>query len=260
MATATITSPLKTHHGMFSSKTVGGRLPLTPSPHAAKAANMAAKPAEADSPATTATTREDKKEAGADADKELSSSKASSSVYSNGNLAAKFRAARSARSSVTSTPRSSATRTAAHSNTPKHLEMGVSDFTLSGTGPGCRTTAAASATATKSSRAGIKTTTAATGTSATTATATSSKDAAKAKPYHPRLHQNRPDRFIPDRATSEGLTTAGAAKPDEGKAASDGSKVLANAASVYDIGGRAADEDLTSALQELGLADDDDDA
>jgi cell division cycle protein 20 (cofactor of APC complex) len=75
------------------------------------------------------------------------------------------------------------------------------------------------------------------------------------------LPHNVADRFIPNRSASEALTTAGKAKPDETQrpktSGSDGSSILANAASAFDIG-RARDDDLASALESLGINDDDD--
>lgn len=59
---------------------------------------------------------------------------------------------------------------------------------------------------------------------------------------------------------SEGLVNAGSAKQDENSrpktSNGEGSTVLANAASAFDIGGRGADGDLTAALENLGLDDD----
>ncbi|KAI5307123.1 hypothetical protein KEM56_004182 [Ascosphaera pollenicola] len=227
MATATVSTPLKSHHGLFSSKTAGGRMPLTPSPHTAKAANMNTKKSPSkESPFTPPKQVVEEK----------SSSRAASSVYSNGNLSSRFHAASrvSARPLKDSPKSNIAVAKAKAKDSPRGLEMGVSEFTLSGTGPGC------SVSPTKP---------------------IAKKDTnAKSKPAKSssKLSRQKPDRFIPDRMTSEGLATAGAAKPDETTKITEGSTVLANAASAYDIGGgRASDDDLTTALEGLGLEDDD---
>jgi len=115
---------------------------------------------------------------------------------------------------------------------PKQLDLGVSDWTLTGTGPSTTTTPAKAKkdTAVRSRRG--KTTI--------------------------QLPHNAGDRFIPSRTASEGLKTAGSAKSDENAKSktSEGSIVLANAASAFDISARGADADITSALEGLGLEDD----
>ena len=119
---------------------------------------------------------------------------------------------------------------------PRHLELGVSDWTLTGTGPVTSHTPSkdrARKDAALRSRAG-KTTT--------------------------RIPHNAADRFIPNRMASEGLVTAGSAKQDENSrpktSNGEGSTVLANAAGAFDISARGADADVTSALENLGLDDD----
>ena len=76
-----------------------------------------------------------------------------------------------------------------------------------------------------------------------------------------RLPHNAADRFIPNRSASEGLINAGSAKADENArpktSGADGSIVLANAASAFDISARHAESDLAGALEGLGLDDDD---
>ena len=120
---------------------------------------------------------------------------------------------------------------------PKHLDLGVSDWTLTGTGPG---------------------------TSTTPSREKSRKDNAlrtRAGKTTVRLPHNAADRFIPNRQASEGLKTAGSAKVDENArpktSGADGSTVLANAASAFDISARGADADITAALHNLGLDDGD---
>lgn len=128
-------------------------------------------------------------------------------------------------------PKSNIARTR---KSPKHLELGVSDWTLTGTGPAAQSP----------SRERIR----------------------KDLPTRPRsgkttvrIAHNAGDRFIPNRTASECLTTAGAAKPEESQrpktSSGDGSTVLASAASAFDMGGRGSDDDITAALENLGLDD-----
>lgn len=76
-----------------------------------------------------------------------------------------------------------------------------------------------------------------------------------------RLPHAAADRFIPNRTASEALVTAGSAKMDENArpktSAGEGSTVLANAASAgaFDISGRGADSDITTALEALNVDD-----
>lgn len=124
---------------------------------------------------------------------------------------------------------------------PRHFELGVSEWTLTGTGP-------------SSTQSPLK----------ERLRKDASSRAKPAKPTKPtkttiRIPHNAGDRFIPNRTASEGLTTAGAAKPEEKQrpksSTNEGSAVLANAASAFDIGGRASEDDLTAALGNLGLGD-----
>ncbi|KAJ5204770.1 WD repeat-containing protein slp1 [Penicillium cinerascens] len=231
MATATVTTPKKSHHGLFSSKTAGGRMPLTPSPRGKSGA--ATPQALNDSPFTPPHPAE----AG------RSQSKA---VYG-GNLSSHFAKSSTAKSSAKapSAPKSSSRsyRDSPKSNiartrrSPKHLELGVSDWSLTGTGPEGAQSPAKSRTrrdVPSRSRPG-KTTM--------------------------RIQHNAGDRFIPNRSASEGIVTTGAAKPEEqrpktGGSEGSGSSVLASAASAFDINGRGSEEDLTAALENLGLEDD----
>ena len=118
---------------------------------------------------------------------------------------------------------------------PKHLELGVSEWTLTGTGPSTSTPSREKARKDNALRSRSGKTTI-------------------------RVPQNAGDRFIPNRSASEGLKTAGSAKADENTrpktSGADGSTVLANAASAFDISARGADADITSAMDNLGLEDD----
>ena len=119
---------------------------------------------------------------------------------------------------------------------PKHLDLGVSDWTLTGTGTTIGQTPSKSATRKKGplrTRSG-KTT----------------------------IRLEAGDRFIPSRTASEGLATAGSGKGDENQrpktSNGEGSTVLANAASAFDLGGHTAEDDATEALEGLTIDDNDD--
>ncbi|KAF9883703.1 ubiquitin-protein transferase activating protein [Aspergillus nanangensis] len=218
MATPTVSTPVKTHHGIFSTKTAGGRLPLTPSPRGRTGSN----PSKDTSPFTPPRQQDGGKEP-------------HRSVYG-GNLSSHFaknvpRPPRNYRESPKSNIALGRNR-----KSPKHLELGVSDWALTGTGPSSSQTPPPKervrkevSTRTRSGKTTV------------------------------RISHNAADRFIPNRAASEGLTTAGAAKPEETQrpktSGNEGSSVLASAASAFDMGGRGSDDDLTAALENLGLDD-----
>ena len=121
---------------------------------------------------------------------------------------------------------------------PKHLELGVSDWALTGTGP------IALQTPSKSR---------------------SRKDSVplRSKSGKNTIRIDGCDRFIPNRIASGGLAIAGSGKVDIPNvrpmtSGGEGSTVLANAASAFDIGGHNTDDDATIALEGLSLDDDDD--
>ncbi|OAX78279.1 hypothetical protein ACJ72_07415, partial [Emergomyces africanus] len=217
MATASVSTPLKSHHGLFSSKTAGGRMPLTPSPKS-RTTSRATNVSNHSSPFTPP-----RQSSG-------STRVASQSVYG-GNLTSHF--AKSVSSTVSRTHRDSPKSNIAKTRkSPRHLELGVSDWTLTGTGP------------------------------ATGQTPSKKKETAfrsRAPKTTIRLPHNTADRFIPNRSASEGLATAGTAKPDEHQRpkTSEGSTVLANAASAFHITGGSNNDDIASALENLGLDDTD---
>ncbi|KAL1986463.1 hypothetical protein VTN96DRAFT_6383 [Rasamsonia emersonii] len=218
MATASVSTPIKSHRGLFSSKTAGGRMPLTPSP-STRTTSLTSNASPSSSPLTPSRDASDVPRA------------SSQSVYG-GNLAAHFKSASRSSRNYRDSPKSNIAR---GRKSPKHLELGVSDWTLTGTGPtSSQTPSKERARKDASSRSRATKTTI-------------------------RIPHNAGDRFIPNRMASEGLTTAGAAKPEESQrpktSGSDGSAVLANAASAFDIGGRGSDEDITAALENLGLDD-----
>lgn len=228
MATAVVTTPKKSHHGLFSSKTAGGRLPLTPSPNTSRTATVTPQASEKESPFTPPR------------QSEVSRGK-SQSVYG-GNLSSHFAKSNpkanpkptvkaSSRPTHRDSPKSNIAARARKS--PKHLELGVSDWSLSGTGP------ASSQSPTKErTRRDVN---------------------VRARPGKStlRIAHNTGDRFIPNRSASEGLVTTGTAKPEDSqrpKTSSGDGSVLATA-SAFDINARAAEDDLTSALENMGLED-----
>lgn len=236
MATATVSTPVKTHHGIFSSKTAGGRMPLTPSPNT----RVTPRAHDDSSPFTP-----QKVDAGNEKPK---------SIYG-GNLSSYFAKSSGSKTTVpkASVPKASLTKTAATKSSrthrdspksniartrqsPKHLQLGVSDWSLTGTGP---SSSSQTPSKERSRREMIS----------------------RARPTKTtvRIAHNAGDRFIPNRTASEGLVTSGVAKPDESQrpktSGSEGSTVLASAASAFDISGRGVEDDLTAALDNLGLDD-----
>ncbi|KAK2743789.1 ubiquitin-protein transferase activating protein [Myotisia sp. PD_48] len=224
MASPAVSTPIRTHHGLFSSKTAGGRMPLTPSPRN-RNTSLASNISKDDSPFTPPRAS-------------CNASRSSSQSIYPGNLASHFAksvskpASRvvSKGSSYRESPKSIIPRV-----TPRHLEPAVSEWTLTGTGP-----AAGQTPSTKRSKKDI---TLRSRTAKTTV----------------RLPHKTADRFIPNRSTSEGLITAGSAKSEDTKrpktSGGDGSSVLANAASVFDLSGHSNGDDLADAFEGLGLED-----
>ncbi|EAQ93421.1 hypothetical protein CHGG_01656 [Chaetomium globosum CBS 148.51] len=162
MATASVSTPLKSHKGLFSSRTAGGRMPLTPSP-CQRSTGVSIN----SSPFTPDKSNND------------SHRVPSKSVYG-GNLAAHF--AKSTKNHRDS-PKSNIARVV---STPrKVLELGVSDFTLKGTGPSVKTSPSAKA----------------------------KKPVATVKPKTSKTTINyKADRFIPNRSSSSAIANAGSAK------------------------------------------------
>ncbi|KAE8353737.1 WD40-repeat-containing domain protein [Aspergillus coremiiformis] len=216
MATPTVSTPVKTHHGIFSSKTAGGRMPLTPSPRR-RAGSITSNHS---SPFTPPRQVEGSKEHG-------------KSVYG-GNLSSYF--AKSMSRTTRNYRESPKSNIARIRKSPRHLELGVSEWALAGTGP-----SSAQSPSKERLRKDV-----------TTRTTRSGKTTV-------RIAHNAGDRFIPNRTASEGLTTAGTAKPEENQrskaSGNEGSTVLANAASAFDIGGRGTEDDITAALENLGIED-----
>lgn len=167
MASATVSTPLKSHTGLFSSRTAGGRMPLTPSPRSRSTqvpVNMKTSPY----------TPEQKYDI---SEGQRTSHK---SVYG-GNLQAYLaRSSAKAQSAQTSPKSNIAARPLG--SPKKAFELGVSDFSLTGTG---KHNKSPSSTKTKAS---------------------SSKTKSKAVPTH------AADRFIPNRGASSAVANAGSGK------------------------------------------------
>ena len=210
MATAVCT-PIKSHAGMFSSRTAGGRMPLTPSPRMramAQPVNNKSSPFTPERPVS-----------------KDESIRASKSTYG-GNLSAHF--TKSASRTHRDSPKSNIARVA---QTPRRaLELGVSDFTLVGTGP-------KTPSSTKSRKGPLR-----------------QKSTKTTLSY-------AGDRFIPNRAASSGIATVGSGKLDLGDkqrpktSNGEGSAVLASGAHAFDVGGRSSDDDVAAAFDGLNLAD-----
>ena len=205
---------------MFSAKTAGGRMPLTPSPRTRTTSLAASTTSNHSSPFTPPKQAAD------------TARVATQSTY--GNLSSYF-AKSTSRSAYRDSPKSNIARI---KNSPRHLELGVSDWTLTGTG--------------------------------TTVGQTPSKSCSRKKgPLRTRagkttIRLDAGDRFIPNRTASDGLAIAGSAKPDvengrpKTSSNGEGSTVLANAATAFDLGGHSADDDAVAALENLNLNDDED--
>jgi cell division cycle protein 20 (cofactor of APC complex) len=133
-----------------------------------------------------------------------------------------------------STARKSAKSNIATATSPKRLELGLSEWSLTGTGA---TPSKARASRPRPSKSTV------------------------------RIAYNAADRFIPNRNASEGICNIGTGKLDldrRPKSSSaknqDGSSILASAASTagaFEIGGRGSDDDVTRSLDGLDLDDDD---
>lgn len=221
MATATVSTPLKSHHGIFSSRTAGGRMPLTPSPRT-RTTSLASNVSRQTSPFTPPKQSQ-------------VASRAGTQVGCATNLSSYFSKSAS-RQTHRSSPKSNIVRSA---NSPRRLELGVSEWTLTGTG----STVGQTPSKERSRREGVIRT--------------------KTAKTTLRLAHNAADRYIPNRTASEALATPGRAKLDSDlqrprTTGNDGSSILANAASAFEVGGRAAEDDAAAALERLGLDDDDD--
>ncbi len=169
MASAAISTPVKSHAGLFSSRTAGGRMPLTPSPRQ----NASQVPSQYNSSPFTPERQP--------ANNERICTK---SVYAGG-LSSHF--ARASKSSVASrdSPKSNIARGVP---TPrKALELGVSDFVLTGTGAQTKTPSSVRTKKTSGLRQKTTKTT---------------------------LTYAAADRFIPNRGASSAIANVGSGKLD----------------------------------------------
>ena len=121
--------------------------------------------------------------------------------------------------------------------TPKHLELGVSDWALTGTGP--------------------------TGGQTPLKSASRKKGPLRTRSGKSTIRLEAGDRFIPNRPASEGLALVGSGKPDSENqrpktSNGEGSTVLANAASAFSLGGVSSEEEVTAALEGLNVEDNED--
>jgi cell division cycle protein 20 (cofactor of APC complex) len=205
MATASVSTPLKSHAGLFSTRTAGGRMPLTPSPRQrasnAISANLNSSPYTPERQSSHDSQRV-----------------ASKSVYG-GNLTAHL-AKSSSKGAHRDSPKSNIARSVA---TPRRaLELGVSDFTLTGTGHHNKTPASAK----------------------------TKKNPIKQKTQKTTLSYAA-DRFIPNRGASSAIANVGSGKLDlaekqRPKSSGDASVVLSSAT-----------DDALAALEGLNINDDD---
>ncbi|KAF2233869.1 WD40 repeat-like protein [Viridothelium virens] len=203
MATTSVLTPIKRRDGLFSSRTAGGRMPLTPSPK---------------TPQRTT-------DVGAE------------SIHTGGNLMARFSRSVS-KNHHKDSPKSNIVRS---TNSPRRLELGISDYTLTGTGP-----SSTRQTPSKSRREG------------------STRAATRSGKTTVRVNYNAADRFIPNRTASEAVCNVGTGKLNREdqqqqsrpkSSASEASSVLSNAASAFDLGRRGSEEDATLSLEGLSIDD-----
>ncbi|KAF2246450.1 cell division cycle protein-like protein Cdc20 [Trematosphaeria pertusa] len=196
MASPAVLTPVKSRSSVFSTRTAGGRMPLTPSPR---------------TPRT-----------------QTPDAQAHESLHG-GNFMSRLQ--RSISKTTRDSPKSNIARA---TNSPRRLELGVSEWSLTGTGNTSTKTPA------KSKRDGTL----------------------RSRPTKTRIAYNAADRFIPNRTASDAICNVGTGKLDldqrpKSSSTGEGSTVLANAASAFDLGGRGSEEDVTLSLEGLSLEDDD---
>ncbi|KAI0881218.1 WD domain-containing protein [Annulohypoxylon maeteangense] len=203
MASVAVSTPLKSHKGLFSSRTAGGRMPLTPSPRQRTVTNNINVET---SPFTP------------DRQSHDACRPAGKSVYG-GNLSAHF-AKSNTRASHRNSPKSNIARSVA---TPrKALELGVSDFTLVGTGH------------------------------------TKSPSSNKTKKAPLRQKSNKTtisyaaDRFIPNRSNSSAISNVGSGKLDT----QDKSRPKSGASNEPSTVLSSATDDAIAALESLNINED----
>lgn len=203
MATASVSTPVKSHKGLFSSRTAGGRMPLTPSPRQQNSTTTV--PVNLNSSPFTP-----EKQSGNDC-------RTSSSHTYSGKLMSHLTKSTS-KSSHRDSPKSNIARGA---YTPRRaLELGVSDFTLTGTGN------TKTPSSSKSKKAPLR-----------------QKSAKTTVSYGA-------DRFIPNRAASSGIVNTGSSKLSSG----DRQRPKTSGGEHSSVLSSAADE-AAAALESLNLED-----
>ncbi|PNY26433.1 Uncharacterized protein TCAP_03622 [Tolypocladium capitatum] len=205
MATASVSTPIKSHKGLFSSRTAGGRMPLTPSPRQSSTSTVPLNPIS--SPFTPE-------------GRSSNDFRASSKSTYGGNLMAHLSRSAS-KPSHRESPKSNIARGV---QTPrKALELGVSDFTLTGTGK-------------------------------TPASSKSKKAPLRQKSTKTTINYGG-DRFIPNRGASTAISNAGSSK----LSCSDRQRPRSSNTESSSVLSSAAD-DAAAALESLNINDDDDEA
>jgi cell division cycle protein 20 (cofactor of APC complex) len=198
MASPAVLTPVKNRSSVFSTRTAGGRWPMTPSPRTPKT--------------------------------QTPDVQAHESIHG-GNLMSRFQ--RSITKPSHNSPKSNIARV---TQSPRRLELGVSEWSLTGSG-----------TTTKTPKA-------------------KKESAIRSRPTKTRIAYNSADRFIPNRTASEAICNVGTGKPTldqrskSSSSTSEGSKVLATAASAFDLGGRGSEEDITLALEGLNIDDEEEES
>ncbi|KAF2127998.1 meiosis-specific APC/C activator protein AMA1 [Dothidotthia symphoricarpi CBS 119687] len=210
MASPAVLTPVKSRTSVLSSRTAGGRMPLTPSPHTPRSQTLDVQ--------------------------------AHESIHG-GNLMARFQRSIS-KKSMRDSPKSNIAKT----SSPRRLDLGVSEWSLTGSGKPTTAKVAKPVKATKTAK-----------------TPKAKKDNLRPRPTKTRITYNSADRFIPNRTASEAICNVGTGKIDleqrpKSSSKAEGSTVLASAASAFDLGGRGSEEDVALSLEGLTLDDDEEDS
>ncbi|ROW07788.1 hypothetical protein VMCG_03533 [Cytospora schulzeri] len=206
MATAKVSTPLKSHTGLFSTRTAGGRMPLTPSPRS-RSNEM---PVNRNSSPYTPEQKYDM-----DSEGHRASHK---SVYGGNFQAYLARSSTKAQAQPTQSPPNSNIAARPLDSPKTALELGVSDFTLTGSG---KHNKSPSSTKTKT---------------------TSSKTKSKAVPTH------AADRFIPNRGASSAVANAGSGKL-KGPSKKEKVKITSESSAVLTV----SSEDAVTTLETLNI-------
>lgn len=184
-------TPIKRRDGIFSTRFAGGRTPLTPSPSSARRQHN------------------------------VDASSRQESIHRPSSLFSRFTRSAS-KTNVRDSPKSSIAQ--ASRSSPRRLDLGVSDFALTGTGATVST--------------GIK------------ATPSRSRSVRTSKPTKTRINYSSADRFVPNRSASIDKDSSRA------KLSSVEVPSVLSSTSNFDIDSRANDVDAFLALDNLNLDDD----